>query len=201
MELPNAMSVSIAVNDEDLQGLFSALGERCLHPRPALEGIGEALVTSVKDNFKARSAPDGAPWKSLSPRYARWKTKEKGRNADDILMLTRRLYNSIDKRVSDSEVAVGTIKSGSNVVYAAIHQLGGIIRRGARRQTLYFKMTGKGTVGRLFVKKGKSDFAQDVDVKAHDVTMPARPFLGVKEDDWEEFRNMLILYITLGKAQ
>ena len=55
-------------------------------------------------------------------------------------------------------------------------------------QTLYFKRKRDGSVGNRFVKKGKSDFAQDASVKAHTVTIPSRPFLrstlDAKADAW-----------------
>ena len=46
-----------------------------------------------------------------------------------------------------------------------------------RTQTLYFKRNRDGTVGNRFVRKDKSDFAQDVTVGGHTITIPARPFM------------------------
>lgn len=61
--------------------------------------------------------------------------------------------------------------------YAAYNEYGATIEIPERTQTLYFKRKRDGSVGNRFVKKGKSDFAQDATVKAHTVTIPSRPFL------------------------
>jgi phage gpG-like protein len=70
---------------------------------------------------------------------------------------------------------------------AAAHEFGGEIAVPERRQTLYFKQTKDG-VGSRFVKKAKSDFAQDATVGAHTITLPARSFmrstLAKKKEEW-----------------
>ncbi len=72
--------------------------------------------------------------------------------------------------------------------YAAYNEYGATIEIPERTQTLYFKRKRDGSVGNRFVKKGKSDFAQDATVKAHTVTIPSRPFLrstlDAKADVW-----------------
>lgn len=72
--------------------------------------------------------------------------------------------------------------------YAAYNEYGATIEIPERTQTLYFKRKRDGSVGNRFVKKGKSDFAQDASVKAHTVTIPSRPFLrstlDAKADAW-----------------
>ena len=72
--------------------------------------------------------------------------------------------------------------------YAAYNEYGATIEIPERTQTLYFKRKRDGSVWNRFVKKGKSDFAQDASVKAHTVTIPSRPFLrstlDAKADAW-----------------
>ena len=67
--------------------------------------------------------------------------------------------------------------------YAAYNEYGATIEILERTQTLYFKRKRDGSVGNRFVKKGKSDFAQDASV-----TIPSRPFLrstlDAKADAW-----------------
>jgi phage gpG-like protein len=106
------------------------------------------------------------------------------------------------------------VEWGTNVIYAAIHQFGGIIQRGARQQTIYrrikgyrnYNMEGSGhfqehgrvVTGELqpgFVKKGRANFATVHAVAAHAITMPARPYLGIDADDIKEAETMLTLAI------
>lgn len=65
---------------------------------------------------------------------------------------------------------------GSNLEYAAIHQKGGEIKARNKKALSFIGADGK----RFFVKK---------------VTIPARPFIGISEDDKEEAREMIALHI------
>ena len=56
-------------------------------------------------------------------------------------------------------------------------EFGATVEVPERTQTLYFKRNRDGTVGNRFVRKDKSDFAQDVTVGGHTITIPARPFM------------------------
>lgn len=150
---------------------LGALAARLEHPEPMFDLIGASLVTSTRGRFLDTStAPDGNPWPPSLRVLA---------HGGKTLVLSHRLEDSITHNSSDGGVEVGT-----NVVYAAIHQLGGEIAVRERKQTLHFKLDKRtGEVGNKFVKRGKSGFAQDVTVPAHTVRMPARPFLGLDDDD------------------
>ncbi len=75
-----------------------------------------------------------------------------------ILTESGRLRNSINSQASDHEVRVGT-----NTIYAAAHQFGAVIKP-KNASHLFFRIGG-----RL--------------IKADSVTLPARPFLGISEQD------------------
>lgn len=139
---------------------------------PLMRQLGEAFQESTERRFTCQTGPDGSRWAALSPSYAR----RKRRNADKILTLRGTLRSGIRHQVPGAD----TVLVGTNMGYGAIHQLGGIIRKKARRGTVYFKESG-GNVGNRFVRK--SNFAQDVNIGAHSVTMPARPYLGLSAQD------------------
>lgn len=139
-----------------------------------LASLGEILLESTQRRFSTQIAPDGTPWQALSPRYQR----RKHRNADKILTLRGHLRDSYRYQVSGDELEVGT-----NSKYAAPHQFGAEIDIAARSQKAYFKQNAAGEVGRLFVKKEKSNFAQWVTMGAHKIRIPARPSLGVSAAD------------------
>jgi phage virion morphogenesis protein len=117
-----------------------------------LKNIGVALVKSTRARFAAQAGPDGKPWAKLNPDYA------KGKRGPKILQEHGHLLGSIVYQLTGRRLAVGT-----NLVYGAIHQFGGVIvPRSA--SALVFRMGGH----LVFARK---------------VTIPARPYLGVSPGD------------------
>jgi len=123
------------------------------HPRPLFDEIGASLVVSTQMRFERGVGPDGNPWPPSLRAIV-----EGGKTLVDFA----RLMRSISHEATDSGVAVGT-----NVLYAAIHQLGGTI-------------TAKTEKGLVFKGVG------DQWVRKQQVTIPARPFLGIDDEDETE---------------
>lgn len=95
--------------------------------------------------------------------------------------LIRKLQEMAQAR---GKVRAGILENATNhetgepiAPYAAVNEFGGTINIPARQQTLYFKQNRDGTVGTRFVGKEASNFAQDVTIPAHSVTIPPRPFM------------------------
>ncbi len=122
------------------------------NPQGLFENIGMSLVTSTQRRFETGSAPDGSPW----PPSIRAMT-EGGRT----LVASARLMQSLTYEAFATGVAVGT-----NVIYAAVHQLGAVIRP-VNARALFFR------IGDRFIT-------------AQEVRIPARSFLGLDEDDEAE---------------
>lgn len=162
---------------EVLQAAADALGS----PAPLLRDMGEYLLHSTKDRFNTQTAPDGTPWAPLSPRYAR----RKKYNANKILTLRGYLGRLLTYQVGESELQLG-----SNLPYAARQHFGGEFDVAARAAHVYFRQGKNGDIGRLFVKKNKSNFAQAVTIGAHKVITPGRPFLGVSPADEQELLDI-----------
>lgn len=112
---------TVKIDDREIRGLLSAMLVTLGNLKPAMEEIGEHVVTSILENFGDRSGPDGSPWEPVSDDYAAWKAK-KGHSADDILVFSSDLLKSISPKAKATSVEVGT---GPYLVYAAIHQFGG----------------------------------------------------------------------------
>jgi len=143
MEIDGAES-AIAALDGILQ--------RASNPRGLFDNIGASLVASTQYRFETGKGPDGSPWPvSIRAAFEGGKT----------LLDSTRSLSSITHNATETFVEVGT-----NVIYAAIHQLCGVIRP-VTAKFLFFKAGGS------FVTKSE-------------VTIPARPFLGLDEDDKEE---------------
>ena len=91
------------------------------HPEGIMDRIGRYLVASTLRRFESERAPDGTPWLKSARAVA-----EGGQTLTD----SGRLRRSIAHVVTDGGRAV---EVGSNVVYAAIHQFGGLAGKGDGR--------------------------------------------------------------------
>ena len=119
-----------------LRRALDSLARRAGDLNLVLRDIGEELLNRLDDRWDAAVSADGTPWTPLSEATLAQKRRP------DILVESDRLRR-LAYKVRGGGLAVGT-----NVIYGAIHQLGG-------------------EAGRV----------------AHRVTLPARPFLGLSEDD------------------
>ena len=172
------------------EAALAALGDvvaRLDHPRPMFEDIGLALVTSTQRRFEEGRGPDGNPWPPSLRVLA---------HGGKTLVDRARLMQSQTFIASDAGTEVGT-----NVGYAAIHQLGGVIQQAARQHTIYRKYDArKDELSARFVKKRKANYAEDVSIPAREIKMPARPFLGIDDDDTREILAIAETYIGAGEG-
>lgn len=145
------VSFELTGAEEALAKLGTA-ADRMDHALPLFDAIGAMLVTSTQQRFETETDPSGTPW----PASLRAKT-DGGKTLTD----SAHLRNSMTHEPDDTGVMVGT-----NVIYAAIHQLGGVIRAKSA-EFLHFISGG-----------------EDVFVKS--VTMPQRAFLGLDDADEKE---------------
>jgi phage virion morphogenesis protein len=137
---------------------LSAVATLTAKPTRLMKAIGAALESSTKRRFRTNVAPDGSPWKP-SVRALR--------TGGRTLLDKAHLRDSITSDADDTQAVVG-----SNLIYAAIHQEGGVIRP-KNAAALVFNIPG---VGWRRVNK---------------VTIPARPFLGVSEDDRDNIGDLV----------
>ncbi len=144
--------IRIKVDASDATRKVAEAAARAERPRPMFEAIGAALVTSTQRRFELGQSPDGTPWPpSIRATLTGGKT----------LIDTSRLLQSITYEAGDAHVEVGT-----NVIYAAVHQFGAVIRPVAAKAL-------------RFVIGGREVFAQAA-------AIPARPFLGLDQEDEKE---------------
>lgn len=174
-------SLDIQVRDLDIDApleTLRALDRRAVDLTDVMDEIGGALVRSTLMRFERGVSPGGTLWTPSQ------RAREQG---GQTLLEKRRLHDSITHDAGRDNVKVGT-----NIVYAAIHQFGGTIQREAGRQTIYRRYNERtGKLGTRFVPRKRSNFATDHDVGPYSITMPARPFLGVDEDDERDIHNIL----------
>lgn len=105
-------------------------------------------------------------------RPSKWKPSKRALTESGRTMVdTGRLMKSITAKAYPDRAEVGT-----NVIYAAIHQFGGDI---TAKNSRYLKFR----IGKRWAQKRK-------------VTIPARPFLMVQDEDWQEIKEAILEYLN-----
>jgi len=160
--------IELRDTDEPLQRLAGMIA-RLDNPSGLFDNIGSYLVGSTQRRFERGAAPGGSVWPPSLRALA-----EGGKT----LIKSAQLMGSITHVASASGVEVG-----SNKVYAAIHQLGGEIKQDARTAVLHFKRNKRTGASRFAKANSKATFAQKAEIGARVIKMPARPFLGLDDDD------------------
>lgn len=173
--------VRIQVDDETVLATLSAAQRVAANPASIMAAVAPELAKQTQRHIELERGPDG-PWQRLSPRYAR---RRRGRDAH-ILRDKGYLYKNLS---ADSGADYALV--GSNLPYARIHQLGGTIDMPERQQTIYQSYDARrDRFSAKFRAKRKSNFARDVQVGAHQVTIPARPYLYIDQTDRDEIERI-----------
>lgn len=140
------------------------------NPMPLWNEIGRALVEINKKRMDSGRGPDGRFWKkSLRAKLGKGKT----------LINSGKLQNSLQFVASKYGITLG-----SNLVYSAIHQLGGTIGSVSAKERARVKALRKRGRPKTVVKRYlKFPLANGKWVSVESVVIPARPFLGVSRTD------------------
>jgi phage virion morphogenesis protein len=164
--------------DEAVAGALRRAADAGANTADMMDEIAAAMLYGVQRRFETETAPDGSPWAALKPQTIRRRKKGRANRgaAASILRDTNLLYTSITPVADAVEAVVGT-----NLVYAAIHQNGGVIERLARSTTVRLRRVNKRT--RFASKRVKSAKERWVTLPTYGLTIPARPFLGWSDTD------------------
>lgn len=174
--------IQIKVDDKDVLKRLGELHDAASNMQPLYEKIGAGLLFRTQRNFETETAPDGTKWPRLKPRTAAQRIGSGRRGYENMLRVKNRLFQSVTYQADAASAVVGT-----NVIYAAIHNMGGEIKQPERKHTIYQRYDQKtDTLNPRFVKRSRSNFARDVTMKAHTINMPAREFLGFADGDRNE---------------
>ena len=156
------ITLNYDINDEQVAEMLGRMRENLQNLRPALLEIGEHLQGSVEERFRTETDPEGNPWEPLSD------FTKANKRGDQILTESggSGLRGSIHYRVGRD-----FLEQGTNKIYGAIHQLGGTI---------------KARGGALAIGRPDGAFAL-----VKQVTIPARPYLGLSDDDRQVIDEIL----------
>ena len=143
--------IEIKIDNNDVERKLLELAQKSENLRPLMKNIAGIFASATEENFKNEGRPD--KWTELSEATKKQRTKQK-KWPGQILQVSGQLASSISTQYDD-ELAI----IGSNLDYAAIHQLGG--------------QAGKN-------KK---------------VEIPARPYLKLTEDDFDEILQETVKFL------
>jgi phage gpG-like protein len=192
--------IRVQMNDAAVQRSLDELSGRIKNPSPLMKIIGEYMVRSTEDRFNRQGpAPEGSPWAPLAAATLRRKKHPK------ILTESGALRGDIHYQLpSTHSVAIGP---SSRIPYGAIQQLGGKIHRGAGRISVRHRTDAKGRLlrtdlfggkGLIFAKAGhKRALTRTFRSQAHDIEIPARPYLGVSAADSAGIVGLVNRYLAM----
>ena len=134
--------IEIKLDNKEVLTRLQELASRGENLRPLMKNIAGIMSTATEDNFKDEGRPE--KWVDLSETTKKQRQKI-GKYPGQILQVSGQLASSISTAYDDNSAVIG-----SNLAYAAIHQLGG--QAGKNKKT----------------------------------TIPARPYLKLTDDNFEE---------------
>lgn len=172
--MPGA-TITVTFQDEQVRAIIEGLAARFGDLTPLMRNIGEIIRERAMQSFASGASPEGAPWK---PSFRAL------RQGGKTLIDTATLRNSINVRPGPTSVEVG-----SPVEYAGTHQFG------ASRGSF-------GTVSaivREHLRTSKKGTKYSVRKHARQVALPwgnipARPFLGIAAEDWNDIHDAILEY-------
>jgi len=174
------VQLDMKIQDREVAILLQGLEKRAEDHTPVMREIGEIIRESVMRNFREQKAPDGTAWKP-----SKRASEENGKTLID----TATLRNSIHVQASRDQVRVGT-----PVEYAGVMQFGAAAGSfGTRVINIPSHTRGSWKGG---VPSYVSAHKRVVRLPWGDI--PARPFIGIRNEDWPEIRDALLDYIIGG---
>ena len=128
--------IEIKLDNKEVLTRLQELASRGENLRPLMKNIAGIMATATEDNFKDEGRPD--KWVDLSETTKKQRQKI-GKYPGQILQVSGQLASSVSTAYDDNSAVIG-----SNLAYAAIHQLGG--QAGKNKKTTiparpYLKLT------------------------------------------------------------
>ena len=128
--------IEIKIDNKEVLTRLHELASRGENLRPLMKNIAGIMSTATEDNFKDEGRPE--KWVDLSETTKKQRQKI-GKYPGQILQVSGQLASSVSTAYDDNSAVIG-----SNLVYAAIHQLGG--QAGKNKKTTiparpYLKLT------------------------------------------------------------
>lgn len=157
--------IRVEINDDDITLALQRLGAALEDMQPLMQDLGELLVERTQENFRTGQSPDGVAWapKSMATMEAYRRREAKGLNGpvpvNPLIGPSKSLSTTISYQADTSSV-----DWGSNMIYAAVMQLGA-------------------KAGEFGARIGRNSLGRDYIMSIPWGDIPARPYLGIGDED------------------
>ena len=188
--------VKISISDEALRAALGRLIASLTDTTPTMRAISEIMVDASARAFEQTADPaTGAPWQPLSASRQRQRAK-KGRAIANMLQDSGLLVGSIARpswQGAVREIGPDHALVGTNVPYAGRAP----VRGHHPPRSLSYDRAPAQVEGTYRVRQAKHKRVRVVDTirKAHTVTIPARPFIGVSPKDIEDMLGTITRHL------
>ncbi len=109
--------IEIKIDNQEVERKLQELTKKSSNLKPLMKNIAGIFASAAEDNFSEEGRPD--KWQDLSNVTKKLREK-KGKWPGQILQVSGQLASSINTYYDNDSAVIG-----SNLEYAAIHQLGG----------------------------------------------------------------------------
>ena len=109
--------IEIKIDNQEVERRLQEIAKKSSNLRPLMKNIAGIFASATEDNFAEQGRPD--KWIDLSD-VTKKQRKKIGKYPGQILQVTGQLASSVNAYYDDDSAVIG-----SNLAYAAIHQLGG----------------------------------------------------------------------------
>ena len=170
------MAAAVSVDLREIDAVKKILANAALDAEDRgrlLQSVGVEMETQTRVRFDTQRSPEGDTWKALAQRTAEYYIGA-GMGHRSILVGTGMLRDSV---TSEVESGAWSALVGATMEYAATHQFGATIRPKTAKA---LAVPGYGMLRK--------------------VTIPARPYLGVSQDDAREIASLASAFIA-GRIQ
>ena len=109
--------IEIKIDNQEVERRLQEIAKKSSNLRPLMKNIAGIFASATEDNFAEEGRPD--KWVDLSE-VTKKQRKKIGKYPGQILQVTGQLASSVNTYYDEDSAIIG-----SNLAYAAIHQLGG----------------------------------------------------------------------------
>ena len=163
------MQITVGIYDQEVKKLLQSVIEHTRHPRAALAEIGEIVATSIRRNFTSGGRP-------------KWDKSERAKAEGGQTLIDRAiLKNSFTVEAGDTSVSVGTSDKRAGTLHFGAKK--GSFGTVTANVAAYIRELASGKKSNVAAHTRKTVLPWG--------DIPARPFLLVQDEDWDEILRAL----------
>lgn len=187
---------------KSIEKIQSTLGKSLEVP---LRQAGLHLMAITGERFEQQISPGGSKWEKLKDStIARRRSKSSA-----ILQDRGTLKNSVSSNPRIYKLDENSLEFGTNLPYANVHQFGdggrvkipprqidGVVKLRTNRKGELLRQKKHQNLA-VFAKKTHKLYTErkfSLMTKGHNITIPARPYLGINKDDMRQIEKIFSVY-------